>query len=458
MRSRFRSGPNATANFAPFRQASQAINYVALRSVLIPFSWPVPSPVSSSTDPLPLSQTIVPNDQEELRAAVERAYRSGTPIYPIGGGTSLDFGLSPKQPGIGLSLAKLNRVIDYPARDMTITVEAGITINALAKILAKEGQRLPIDVPDADRATLGGVIATNTSGPRRMSSGTIRDYVIGISAVDGRGMLFHGGGRVVKNVAGYDFCKLLCGSLGTLGIVTQVTLKLKPLPPRSVLLTCAIRDWTQADELLAATVNSNVTPAAVELLSGPAWVEDLAFRKLPSDGVSWLVVGLEGTAAEVDWLLNKQREEWLNLRVAPAVVSEGDEAVALWQRLAQFPAAKESPLVLKFSVRSSQVPAIIKAVRTIDPHCSLQAHAVNGVVIVRFKNFAAAEVGKLLPGTLQPLAKTAGGSVVVLSWNGGGELTRQAYWGTVDAAGDWMLKVQQQFDPKRILNPGRFVV
>ena len=418
----------------------------------------VPTPVSRLNEILPLTQTLVPADQEELRAAVENAYRSGTPVYPIGGGTSLGFGLSPKQSGLGVSLEKLNRVLDYPARDMTISVEAGITMSALAHRLAQEGQRLPLDVPDPDRATLGGVIATNTSGPRRLGSGTIRDYVIGIGAVDGRGMLFHGGGRVVKNVAGYDFCKLLCGSLGTIGIITQATLKLKPLPPRSVLTAIAIRDWDQADELLAATVASPIAPAAVELLSGPAWKDDPALEKLPADGVGWLLVGLEGTAAEVDWMLQKQREEWLGQRAGPNVVCEGEDGNALWRRLSQFPAAGEAPLVSKFSVQPSRIFAVIAGVRQIDRHCSLQAHAVNGIVNVRFQDFPAHDVARLLPGTLQPLAKRSGGSVVTLSWNGGGDLTRQACWGTLDAAGEWMRKVQQQFDPKGILNPGRFAV
>ena len=120
-------------------------------------------------------------------------------------------------PGRTLDLTGLNRIVDYTPRDMTIVVEAGVRMADLAATLAAEGQHLPIDVPRAGEATIGGVVATNWSGPRRYGHGTIRDYVIGIHAVDGRGTPFKGGGRVVKNVAGYDFCKLLTGSLGTLG-------------------------------------------------------------------------------------------------------------------------------------------------------------------------------------------------------------------------------------------------
>ena len=181
----------------------------------------------------------------------------GTPIYPIGGGTSLDYGLPAARPGIGVSLAELNRVVDYPARDMTITVEAGITMAELADDAGGRAAMAADRRAAADAATLGGVVATASSGPRRYGYGTMRDYVIGISAVDGRGMPFKAGGRVVKNVAGYDFCKLLTGSLGTLGVITQVTLKIKPLPEQfgvRGLRRAAIVDM--AEPLLAALVTS----------------------------------------------------------------------------------------------------------------------------------------------------------------------------------------------------------
>jgi glycolate oxidase FAD binding subunit len=153
--------------------------------------------MSIASDLLPLTSTETPGDQAELAALVRQAYDEAAPIYPIGGGTCLDYGLPAKQPGIGLSLAGLNRVVDYPSRDMTITVEAGVNMAALAGELARQGQRLPIDAAQADTATIGGVVAVNFSGPRRYGHGTARDYVIGISAVDGRGTPFKGGGRGV---------------------------------------------------------------------------------------------------------------------------------------------------------------------------------------------------------------------------------------------------------------------
>src|SRR5262245_21138531 len=131
----------------------------------------------------------------------------------------LHLGLPPVKPGYAVDLRGLDQVIDYPARDMTITVRAGITIAKLQEILAKENQRLPVDIPDSEIATLGGAIAVNASGPRRYGFGTLRDYLIGISFTDDGGKEAKAGGRVVKNVAGYDLCKLHIGALGTLGIV-----------------------------------------------------------------------------------------------------------------------------------------------------------------------------------------------------------------------------------------------
>ena len=123
---------------------------------------------------------------------------------------------------------------------MTVTVQAGITVAALQALLAKEGQRLHVDVPAADRATLGGAVAANLSGPRRLGRGTLRDYVIGISFVTDAGDEVKGGGRVVKNVAGYDLIKLHVGALGTLGVVTQVTLKVFPVPEDQTIVTFGI--------------------------------------------------------------------------------------------------------------------------------------------------------------------------------------------------------------------------
>jgi len=406
---------------------------------------------------LPIKKTFSPADQGELATIVAEACASNTPLYPIGGGTSLDFGLPAKAPGNGLSLAKLNRVIDYPARDMTVTVEAGVTMQALAELLATERQRLPIDVPLAGQATIGGVIATNWNGPRRYGQGSVRDHVIGIHAVDGRGMPFKGGGRVVKNVAGYDFCKLLTGSLGTLGVITQVTFKLKPIPEQSVLVGCSVPDLDRAEKLLASLVRSEATPVAIELLAGPAWEQDPSLQSLGhcSNSGLYLVVGLEGTFAEVDYMVRQLTSEWRAIGADPPQTI--GESATLWKSLAEFSAAGQAPLSLRAAVVPSGVTAVIAAARQLDAKCSIQAHAASGTVLIKLAAFPAQGLSRALVGDLQPVAAAHGGNLVVLSNPSGAEMTHQSVWGAIDVPLSLMSDVKRRFDPHDILNRGRFV-
>ncbi len=412
--------------------------------------------MSTVTEALPLTETLAPEDQAALAKTVAAAHADGTAMYPIGGGTSLDYGLPATVPGIGISLAGLNRVVDYPARDMTITVEAGITLKQLADTLAAERQWLPVDVPQMDAATLGGVVATAFSGPRRYGYGTMRDYVIGVSAVDGQGMPFKAGGRVVKNVAGYDFCKLLTGSLGTLGIISQVTLKIKPRPQMSALLVADLDALSTAENLLAHLVESAATPTAVELLVGPQWREHPSLGLLTAGSMGRLVVGLEGTAAEVTFMIQALTDEWRALGVSSTRTLFDEQARTLWHDLAESPALPDAPLVLKASLLPSRVTQFVELLLEVDPQVSIQAHSGNGIVVARFTEFDAGDVSRVLIGRLQPAAVLAGGHAVVLSSTLAG-LTRQAVWGGADADVAWMQRVKSQFDPKGLLNPGRFV-
>lgn len=396
---------------------------------------------------LPLTAAAEPATQDDLVDQVRAAYASSTPIYPIGGGTSLDYGLVPKQSGLGLRLTGLNRIVDYPSRDMTITLEAGLAMSVLATELARHGQRLPIDAARADRATLGGLIATNFSGPRRYGFGTLRDYVIGISAVDGRGTPFKAGGRVVKNVAGYDLCKLLTGSLGTLAVVSQVTLKVRPRCEVTAFVECRPAGWEAAERLLAALVTSRTMPAAIELLHGPVWESANAGGRL--------LIGYEGGQTEVDWQVEQLQREWREQDVTESSVHRGDTADSLWNQLTEFP-AQHAPLVVKASLRPSAVTSYMKLLSETDARVSVQAHAGNGIVIGALAEFSAADATRVIVQRLQPAAAAAGGGLVVLSCSTG-ELTRQATWGNALSDAALMRAVKEQFDPRGILNPGRFV-
>ena len=400
-----------------------------------------------------IAGTVIPAEQHEVSALVRDAYARDLPVF-IGGNTGAN-GLFPARvPSIHLVTTGLNRVVDYPARDMTITIEAGITMSALAEALATERQWLPIDVPQPERATLGAVIDSNISGERRYGCGTMRDYVIGISAVDGRGTPFKGGGRVVKNVAGYDFCKLLTGSMGTLGVITQVTLKVRPIPEASALLQLPVADLGVAEKLLASMSKTRTTPIAIELLSGPAWCSTPR-----SSAPCQLVAGLEGTSAEVDWMLAKLQTEWAELGGSGATTLQGDTARHLWRRLADFAAPDARSLIIKVGVLPSAVTQFVQAANAAFPSCSIQAHAGNGILAVRLDQLQESQTTAVIQ-QVRRLAEKFNGHAGVLSTPtsaAGDRLTRELMLGPAGPTQPVMDAIKQQLDPKGLLNPGRFI-
>src|SRR5262245_45190315 len=252
---------------------------------------------------------VHPGSPDELGQHVREASAADHAVYPLGGRTQLDLGLPPRRPGVGIDLTALTTVIDYPARDMTITVQAGIRLAELDRLLAAEGQRLPIDVPRPRQATLGGALATNASGSRRLGAGTLRDYVIGITTVNDEGHETKAGGRVVKNVAGYDLCKLHVGALGTLGIISQVTLKVRPQPEAQTLLTFGCDD-AALEALLEHLHSSRTRPTCIDLLNAGAArrVHETTGVTLPDE--PWVViVGFEDSEHAVYWQIQQLLHE-----------------------------------------------------------------------------------------------------------------------------------------------------
>jgi glycolate oxidase FAD binding subunit len=221
---------------------------------------------------------------------VKDALASKQPIYPIGGNTQSHWLAPITKPGVTISTTGLHRLIDFPAEDMTVTVEAGMTLQRLQQLLHEKRMWLPLDVPDVEYATVGGSLAANVQGPRRTGFGTWRDYVLGIHWINDQGESVKAGGRVVKNVAGYDFCKLLIGSLGTLGIITQVTLKVRPLPESCATITGNI-SGTELTAWCHSLRRSGLRPSVAVLKhAGDHWNATLAF---------------EDSQAAVDWQLEK---------------------------------------------------------------------------------------------------------------------------------------------------------
>lgn len=175
-------------------------------------------------------EVVKPTTVEEVAACVARASRAGKAVIPWGGGTAQDYGYAPRRADIVLNLSDLNQIIAHEPGDLTITVQAGATLSQIQQTLAVHRQFLPLDPPDRAHATVGGILATNAWGPLRLGYGTARDWLIGLTVVDAQGRLIKGGGKVVKNVTGYDLPKLYVGALGTLGVTVEATFKVAPQP------------------------------------------------------------------------------------------------------------------------------------------------------------------------------------------------------------------------------------
>ena len=413
---------------------------------------------------LPVTETARPADEAAVVALLRKAARTKTAVYPIGGGTSLNYGLRPSRPGIGLSTAALNSIVDYPSSDLTVTVDAGLPLSELNRRLASHRQWLPIEVPQAQRATVGGILATNSCGPRRYSYGTIRDYVLGVRAVDGRGEAFSSGGRVVKNAAGFNIPRLLVGSFGTLGVITQVTLMVQPLPQSSAFVTCDIDEFELAECLLAGLTRSQTLPAAIELLAGPPQPGS-PLPPLSSGSVARLLVAFDGNPAEVQWMVRRLSSEWNTVEAGPITTVTENDVEPVWNWLNEFAAD------LQINVLPSSLVQIVEEVIRLVPGVSIQAHAGSGVIRAAWSPSAtsdgadammvdgsiAAAFTAMLRDKLRPAVAAAGGSLVVLSQPEGAELNARDVWGTPVDGGNVMRAMLERFDPKGILNPGRFV-
>ncbi len=365
-------------------------------------------------------------------------------LHAIGGGTAL--GEVPAGDVMQIRLDKLNRVIDYPARDMTITVEAGIRMSELTRILSAENQRLPIDVPQAEQATLGGVIATNWSGPRRLGCGTMRDYVIGISAIDATGRRFSAGGRVVKNVAGYDLCKLLVGSNGELAIITQVTLKLRPVPETSALVGLTFDSTRQVEAVLARLMNSATRPMAIEVLNPQASLNSFAE---PQSKRVLLCVGYEGAEREVRWQVETLIAEAQPFEPRSAKSLFGSDAEPAWAELTDFvlsgesPAAR-SPLTFKASLLPSRTMEFLQLAA--EASVSAKAHAGNGIVLGHLPgNVTTAVQAAAILKPLSELVNSRNGGLTVLRRPSDWPITEQV--GGITAGRQWSERIQQQLDP-----------
>lgn len=391
-----------------------------------------------------------PETVEALQEVVASRVAEGHAIYPKGGGTALDYGGTPRLPGVAVDMRGLNRVVDYPSADMTITIEAGVTLGQLRSTLAEKQQRLLLDAPYPEQATLGGIYATNTNASRRFGAGHPRDQIIGVSFVTHDGALVKGGGRVVKNVAGYDFPKLMTGSMGTLGILTQMTLKVRPIPEASELVCIPYANPESLASALERLNTSGTRPIAIDVFNRSG--AKLAGESLGLPSANWvLVVGFEDNTGSVTWQVDRLM---LELGKTDVVIHEGDHAEPLWAALTQFQALDAGAVTFVANLRPSTVAPFLK---DIDPALwAVQAHAGNGTV--RGHAVGLEGLDQIQPeiARLRALAVQDGGNLILSrcppDWK-----TVLRVWGEPRA--DWAFaeQVKRALDPRGVMNPGRFV-
>src|SRR5215213_1835423 len=265
-----------------------------------------------------------PSTEQDAGAIVAEAAARRTPLSLVGGGTKADIG-RPAQTAATLSAAALTGVTLYEPSEMVIGARAGTPLAEVVRTLADKGQELPFEPMDhrpllasTGEPTIGAVAAANLSGPRRILAGAARDSLIGVRFVNGRGEVIKSGGRVMKNVAGLDLVKLMAGSWGTLGFLTEVTFKVLPVPERSATLVFPGLDDGRAVEALCAAVGSPFETSGAAHL--PAAVAGGGARAL---------IRLEGFSTSVEYRLGELKR-LLRAYGAPAIV-EGEAAAVLWR-------------------------------------------------------------------------------------------------------------------------------
>lgn len=378
------------------------------------------------------SAVVTPPDAESVAGVLRETHAEGLSIVPRGAGTKLDWGCPPSTLDLVVDLSRLDAVLEHAAGDLVVRVQPGVRLAALADALAPAGQRLAIDevVPGS---TVGGVICTGLSGPSRMLYGAVRDLLIGITVVRADGAITRSGGKVVKNVAGYDLGKLYTGSYGTLGLVTEAIFRLHPLPERAVWVSVELPDEDALSARTAAVLDSQVVPSAVEIN-----------RDLP-DAPLTLAVLLEGIAAGVD-----ARSEAVERLIGPHATTT-EERPEWWSGL---PGAT----TVKVSVPIAEVADVVKAVGKAAPsglRTQIRGSAGVGVLHVGLPTDSdPADVGAFV-GRLRSFCSSAGGSAVVLRAPSDVRAVVDP-WGPVDGL-PLMRRVKQQFDPQHRLSPGRFV-
>ncbi len=382
---------------------------------------------------------VEPGSGQELAKVLQLANAAGLAVIPRGGGTKLEWGNRPARADVILSTARLNRVVEHAWADLTVSAEAGCTIGKLQETLAKHGQRLALDALWPERATVGGVLSTNDSGALRLRFGSLRDLVIGATLALADGTVASSGGKVVKNVAGYDLPKLVTGALGTLGIITRAIFRLHPLPRETRTISCVTGDVQEAQRRVLAIQNSKLAHSALQICCGTEMQPrvDILF---------------EGTEAG----LTAQLEQVKSMMGAATITDAGGDMWNARQEICSAGKRGETEFaVAKFVSLPSQMA------ETIEMIARLSAAGLRWKVVAQ-----ATGIGWVrLDGSvrvMEPVLREfragleRGGGSLVIAHRAAGMSSFDA-WGNAGDALPLMSAVKRQFDPQGTLNGGRFV-
>lgn len=419
---------------------------------------------------------LFPGSREEVERIVALALEQGLTIVPWGGGTHMGLGAPPRRLDLVLCLTRLDRIVDQDHENMTVTAEAGVCLAAIQENLRHVGPGffLPLDPPRANKATLGGAIAGNSSGPRRLRYGTLRDLVLGIEVIipeqAAEGLKTVAGGKTVKNVSGYDMSKLYIGSLGTLAIIVEATCRILPVPEDQATVIIGFPSSEQPWALARTLLESQLLPSCIEVYNSMTASMLSARGKSSAETAveEWVAAGIEGIReaverqiAEIENLARSQGAEQIE-------ILRGPEEVAFWRRLGRLAlevrAKGNRSIGLKVSVPLSLTHEISAAIEEHTANenvvCYQLSHAGSGIVYAHLALDGGLyrEKEKALTEVLHELRKRSEGmdGSVVVAYAPPEFKGKIDVWGDVGGMFPIMGQLKRAFDPKAILNPGRY--
>jgi glycolate oxidase FAD binding subunit len=421
-----------------------------------------------------VAQVVAPETPEVLARELSLAAGSGLGVAPVGGGTQMGLGNPPTRRDLVLKTKNLDRILAYSPEDLTVRVEAGITLQALQYALAKHGQTVAIEAPLPERATIGGILAAGATGPRRFSYGNCREQLIGIRVAHPDGTLTKAGGQVVKNVTGYEMTKLYTGSLGTLGVIVEAGFKLVPLPTVTQTVLASCPSMEAVSDAIRTLLAAHLQPLVVDALNtgattvvarsggggehaGATWQfggGETTGNRPPNDSPWLLAVEFGGSQAAVDRQV-REAGTILNSLSSPA------DAAAFWQAVRDFGRSPEEPwLVLRAAVLPSHLAELVAATQQAGPPGAMIARAGNGILNAYWSpdtvGAAEPEAWAETVDRVRTASQRLEGSTVVEDCPEGLKGAVDM-WGPPPPGFHVMQRLKRQFDPKGVLNPGRFV-